>query len=244
MAPHGTPDWGLVGPKSITYGLDDLAEAAVRLGSIVSYDRRGEVVWADNFEFGGRPYNTTGSGAGNEAYLSADYPYEGALCLVLKTGPGAGDLCEFDRVLRYPVLGGIGLEVAFAPVPAMASFYVTLLLFDGTNVSRYTMAYGHTSGNLFIRDHTGAYVVVGTPGILRDNFGIYSQAKLVVDTLTGHYVRGLLNEHTYDLRAYRVGVTPDATVPSLSATLDAYAGASGAAEVRVDNVIVTQNEPI
>lgn len=30
--PHGTPDWGLVGPKTTTYGVDDLGEHAVRMG--------------------------------------------------------------------------------------------------------------------------------------------------------------------------------------------------------------------
>ena len=47
--PHGTPDWGLVGPKTTTYGMDDEGEAAVRLGSPHFFDRRGDVLLLTDF---------------------------------------------------------------------------------------------------------------------------------------------------------------------------------------------------
>ena len=49
---HGYPDYGTQGPVSTVHSIQDLGELAVRLGSIVTFDRRGNVLWLDGFDSG------------------------------------------------------------------------------------------------------------------------------------------------------------------------------------------------
>ena len=49
---HGVQDFGASSGQNSTYGLTDLGELAVRLGSPVSFDRRGDVVMMETFEDG------------------------------------------------------------------------------------------------------------------------------------------------------------------------------------------------
>ena len=49
---HGARDFGIYAPKETIVTIEDLGELAVRLGSPVNYDRKGDVVWVDGFEDG------------------------------------------------------------------------------------------------------------------------------------------------------------------------------------------------
>ncbi|GAI56753.1 unnamed protein product, partial [marine sediment metagenome] len=49
---HGQPDFGMYQIAKTIYRLADMGELAVRLGSIVTHDRRGDVIWMDNFDSG------------------------------------------------------------------------------------------------------------------------------------------------------------------------------------------------
>jgi len=49
---HGTPDWGVTAGARTVYQMTDLGELAVRLGSIVTHDRRGDVIFLEDFEEG------------------------------------------------------------------------------------------------------------------------------------------------------------------------------------------------
>jgi len=67
---HGTPDWGVTASKKTIYSLHDMGELAVRLGSIVSFDRRGDVIFSDSFQNGLGKVYASGVGAGFECWPS------------------------------------------------------------------------------------------------------------------------------------------------------------------------------
>jgi len=118
------------------------------------------------------------------------------------------------------------------------------VIYDGTHVRIYTFLYNHVLGYVYVADNTGVIIAVGACGVLRDDEGCYSHIKLVVNTLSGDYVRGMLNERTYDLRPYSAWVGLNATNPSLLAFARADTNIAANIEVRIDNMIITQNEPI
>ena len=240
---HGTTDWGDRNPKKITYTLSDMAELAVRMGSFVNYDRRGEITWLNGFDQGGRDYQVTGTGVGNEVYLTCDQALNGGLCLVLKTGIAAGNVSEIDKYLRVPELGGIGIEATFSPDTKTQSFYIWVTLYDGAIKWDFTWMYDHVAGTLHIWDKTLGNIIVGTPGILRDLFSNYHNFKVRFNTLTNKYMRASIDSMDYELSSYDARVTADATTPNMWVSWYATGIGGGSSEVRLDNVIVTQSEP-
>jgi len=49
---HGAPDWWGTEQTSTVHLVQDVGELAARLGSIVTFDRRGNVIWLTSFEDG------------------------------------------------------------------------------------------------------------------------------------------------------------------------------------------------
>jgi len=242
--PHGTPDWGERSPKITTYTLSDMAELAVRLGSFVNYDRRGEVIWMSGFDEGGRGYGYSGTGVGFDIYLSSDLTEHGGLCLILVPGNAVGDLIQIHKVMRYPVISGIGLEATFTPDPLAEWVELRLRIFDGVNLTSYAVRYVHFTGTVEVYDQAGAWVTVGTPGKMRDTYAAYTQFKLVIDLVSGNYARVMINDNTYLATVYSGFVAADLTAKSITGLVNVWRGAAGVCEVRLDNLIITQNEPV
>ncbi|GAI90305.1 unnamed protein product, partial [marine sediment metagenome] len=106
--PHGTPDWGLVGPKDTVYGLDDLGEHAVRLGTPHLWDRRGDVIWMSDFREGLGDVGTfVGPGAGGSVVLHTEYARQGAYCVQLTTDKD-DEIAFLHKYLPFPVYSSEG----------------------------------------------------------------------------------------------------------------------------------------
>lgn len=240
---HGTPDFWGASPKATTYGLQDMAELAVRMGSVVSFDRRGDVILYDDFTGGTCKVEVTGSGTGNEIYPTLGWGLYRDIALMLKTGSGAGDASGFSRDIYFPVLGNIGLETAFCPQPNMSRFEIWLRVFTGTQEIRFKVYYKHTDGKIYLQHCDGLYYVIGTPGVQKQGGITYCTFKLVGNILTSKYVRVLFNSHTYLVSDYAPYVLSDTTAKSLRAYIITFNNTAGAIEVPVGYYIITQNEP-
>ena len=75
-----TPDYGRLSAQATVFPVTDLGELAARLGSIVSHDRRGDVIWLDGFEDGLDKWQPTTSGSGAAVDLG-DHETVGSLPL-------------------------------------------------------------------------------------------------------------------------------------------------------------------
>jgi len=241
---HGTPDWREAAPKETTYVLGDMSELAVRLGSIVSFDRRGDVIWFDDFRDGIGKFAVAGSGTGNDVWLLAAYGLYRGLACNLHTGNLTGNASGIDKVVHYPVLGGVGLECSFVPHWQQLNQRLCCLLYDGTNVSRYQVRFDQTTGKVEVFHSDGTWYTVGTPGAQRTGYTNYSTMKMVFNCLTGKHVRVLFNGHNYDSSAYAPTVVLDATAISMELFVYAFTSVDAAIDVVVGSVILTQNEPL
>jgi hypothetical protein len=241
---HGTPDWGGSSPKITTYKLDDHAELAARLGSIVTFERRGDVIALEDFSQGGGMYNVGGIGVGEAGYLSCGGALSGGLCLALESGIGAGSYEEVYRYQYAPVVGGIGMEIWVSPDALLDHLIPEMIVYDGANQCDYQVRYNHLTGKLSVWDAGGVWRVIGTPGVINIGYGIYTPIKMVVDTGARQYVRVLFGDKAYDASAHGGRVTASAIVACLLARCAVYSVVPGGAIVKVDNWILTQNEPV
>jgi len=241
---HGTPDWWGGAPKSTTYALGDMAELAVRLGSIVSFDRRGDVIWYDDFRDGIGKFAVAGSGTGTDVWPVGAYGMYRGLAVNLHTGTLTGNASGIDKVVHYPVLGGIGLECSFVPHWQQLNQRLCCLVYDGTNVYRYQVRYDQTTGKVEAFHSDGAWYTLGTPGVQRTGYTAYTTMKMVFDCLAVKHVRVLFNGATYVSSAYAPTVDVDATAKSMELFIYAFTSVDAAIDVTVGSVILTQNEPV
>jgi hypothetical protein len=239
---HGLPDWGGRNPKSTTYGLQDMAELAVRLGSIVTFDRRGDVVFVEDFSNGLGRWALTGSGTGNTAY-PVIYPVKTkGMGINLHTGNAAFDASDIYREVSFPVAGKIGLEASFVVYPGIRVVSLWISIYTGISLYMYAFGYKHTTGQLTVYTPSG-YVYFATPGIINEAYANYQTIKVVIDTVSPSYIRGLFNEHAYVLSDYTPKIIANAETKRCVVYIDAVAEIVGGKDVVVSDIIVTQNEP-
>jgi len=239
---HGTPDWWGGAPKSTTYALGDMAELAVRLGSIVSFDRRGDVIWLDSFNNGLAGWLSDVAGTGEVYPVAAPVRMSG-LAMVLMAKGSALNGAIIYRTVPSPVLGGIGAECSFTVDANLSSVEMSLGVYTGTILYWYQAKYVHAEGKVYVVTYPWTYVAVGTPGVLTAYGNTFHTMKLVANILTEKYVRLLVNGHEYSIGAYAPDYVDDGSVARMDVRIEAVTAVEGATYLVLDDVIVTQNEP-
>ena len=241
--PHGTPDWGLVGPKSTTYGLDDLGEHAVRLGSPHFFDRRGDVMFQTDFRDGlGDVYVAT-TGTNGRAQLWTGYSRTGPYCLGLYCASDGTHEAVLWKDLPYAVASSFGLECSWSDDAtiifiAFGFQFVTPVLTYNADVRWVRI------GSVLEYVNAGGVRVPFAAGVSYDNIPrVGNTVKLVGDLVNNNYMRVLWNNTLYSL----AGIPLNGPGGGGPARLACYVRVVGTnlvhTEVHVDNVIITQNEP-
>ncbi|GAH57763.1 unnamed protein product, partial [marine sediment metagenome] len=131
MGKHGKPDWGMQ-VKSTVYTLDELSELAVRLGSEVFFDRRGDVLLIDNFENGRTMSFWEKDGAGSEVVITADHARSGGYSTKLVGGSTDDLYADISYRLTYPVVSKFGFETHFSIPTQFDRIEFTVWYYTGT----------------------------------------------------------------------------------------------------------------
>ena len=230
-------------PSSARYPLADLGEQAVRLGSPVTFDRRGEVVWYDVCDRGLSPYFITGSGTGNLVRVNTLGSLHGGYVLQMHAGSDAGHLSQIEKHITKQGMLRAGLEVAsWLPVGG-ERFVVTIQRTTGTR--EFTAKVGLNYANQTLELWTAAceWESIDDIGVFEDNYGVYHHLKLAVDFESGYFMRMLYDDRRYDLSNYGLRVTDDTTIAMYRAIIK-FVGLSGQNnDAYVGHVILTGNEP-
>ena len=230
-------------PSSTRYPLADLGEQAVRLGSPVTFDRRGEVVWYDVCDKGLAPYVISGSGTGNLVRVSTLYPLHGVYDLQMHAGSDADHLSQIKKHITNQEMLRAGLEAAFWLPVGGEQFMVTIQRTTGAQELTATVGLNYADQTLDLWTAAGAWESIDTVGAFEDNSGVYHHLKLVVDFESGYFMRMLYDNRRYDLSNYAVRVTADTAI-AMYRTVITFVGLSGQNnDVYIGHVIVTGNEP-
>lgn len=240
---HGTPDYGLFAPKATVYALPDLAELAARLGSPVTHDRRGDVIWFDDFEGGIDRWGGGGTGTGERQDWSALHPRSGGFTYQHTTGSTSSRLSFQLIYLPYPVLGALGIEVAFTMGINIAAFSIRMDAYTGTHGLLSWMQYTISTETFQYLKSDGSWGDLSPTRAMTATPYQNHVAKLVTDYSGEQYKRLIFDEHEYDLSSYAQRKVATATEPQLIGEVRFTGVAGGNRNAWVDNVIVTQNEP-
>jgi hypothetical protein len=240
---HSAPDWSDALKSGYIYRVDDMAELAVRLGSIVNYDRRGEVLFAEGFESSLSAWSTSAGGTGASVAIDTTKSWQGSQSVKLVGGNTLLDVSSLDHITPYSVAGGFGVEVSYYALSATLAFELTLIVYDGSNRREYTIQIETISGAIWALG-AGDSLVSITPAanVLIDVANGWNRVKLVLDVDAAAYKRLLINNQSWDLSAYVPYTLANALPPFLHQSLLIRSGLASNQSLWVDNAILTQNE--
>ena len=219
------------------------AELAVRLGSPVAYDRRGQVFFVEDFEKGWNRWASHIQGVGAAIALDPTTSATGGYSVKCTAGTTLG---KYSYLLyRRGVLpvGRVGIEFSFA-VPGTVNFvFLNLSLDDGVAYYGAQFRWYQVGDDLQIDDADLGMTSVGTAKLADLDKRRFNTVKYVVDLGLEEYVRLLFNQQEIDLSGH--GVEPGAPGARPRVTIEAGVyGTGGADEVAyIDDVILTFAEP-
>jgi hypothetical protein len=240
--PRSYPDWSNV-RKEVSFILrEDLAELAARLGSIDVFDRRGYVLWWDDFKHGLGAWRTATDGTGASVALSTVYPKWPPFALKLTGGSDGSRIAEAYKYFKLPVAGKIGVEISIDFLTDFDEFYLELRMDDLTTIHRAKIKIDGSLGTLHYLDSDNDYQELGDVLGLVDAYGGYHNLKLVVDFSVDEYVRVILDRTAYDLTDVASYTAGDPSSPFMRLHTQLVSRDGENDECQIDGVIVTQDE--
>jgi len=219
------------------------AELAVRMGSMVSYDRRGQVQFIEDFENGLGGWPVTESGDFAEVKPSPLYFCRGGYALQLKAGKTAPQQAGV-AVQRGEMVGGrMGVEVAFSIKTSLETFSVGWAWYTGTQLHMARATYDHTTGEIQVLDHGGGNPPIADVTLPEDTPYLFHRFKVVADLDDLQYVRVMLDNQEIDASAHAMWSDGIVTAPYvvLEALLTGRLGQNDF--VYIDDLIYTVAEP-
>ena len=218
-------------------------ELAARLGSIVTYDRRGNVIWLDDMEAGLAhfEYGTTGSGGSVTAWTT--WSHRGAGCAQLVPGTSLNNTAYLNKAFYYPVLSKLGAEFHFSLVASIFTMELRFTRYDGTLKHDGAVRYDAFYGVLSYLDSAGASQTIVSDLYIPILARRWMPIKLVINPSINKYVRVLFRGQEYSLDGVAMQSAADTSAPQLHVTITAILLGTGTNAAYVDDFIYTQNEP-
>jgi len=241
--PHGGPDWGTEGPLATVYTLQDMAELAARLGSINTFDRRGNVIFMDDFESGLNKWEKGGIPVGWAVTWESLYARNGGFSAKIVTDDSDGAWAQIYRYEPYLILGKLGVEFSFNVAADITEVRLSVRLDTGTRTMWAEIKYNRIDGILWYADWEGNWQPTGLEPVLEVAKTLFHTMKLVADFKQEYYSWVIINNLSADLSAYPLSVVACPDKPRMTVYIRVYNFAGAATEMNVDDVILTQNEP-
>lgn len=241
--PHGLPDYGVYQAKTTTFGLSDMGELAARLGSIVTYDRRGDVVWFCDCEGNEEIFDTAIVGVGAGVVQSSEQAHNGSFSMKLTTGNNIGDFATILKRYQYPVMGLFGLEAAFTVNVNVNNIELRITVNTGTRQLQAGVRLNYANSRLEYYNSAGAWAILAAGITTTALATMFYQMKVVCDLVNEVYVRLIFAGVEYDMSTLSFLGQNIVGAPIMVIHVLNFTNAAANESVYIDNVIVTQNEP-
>lgn len=241
--PRGYWDWG-VNPTGVVLPAQiNLAEHAARTGSIVTFDRRGDVIWYDDFESSLNKWVAGGSGTGNSVAISTARARNGGNSVLLTAGSSQALNASISHQQPLPTLGPVGFEISVNIQSAINRFSLIINYNDGATLHQSEITWRDTENDLRYLDSSANYVTFAADVDLFFTDRLFHTCKLIIDPNTGKYISFVLNNTRYSLSDIDLYTAASATLPNLEVIAQLRGRSGNNDTTYVDDAILTQNEP-
>ena len=224
-------------------GFTGLEELAVRLGSPMTFDRRGEILWLDTFEhylnnwmpFLGLDVGTT--------ICSDDTCSIGSFSLKVTTGSVNGGLTGVYHFEPYYIASNFGFEVRFSLDSGFIKASFIMNIYSGTEYFGAELTYNKQTNMWQYYDGDAADYV----DLLEEEYPtsekLFLPVKFVVDIITKKYIRVILPSQEIDMSGKALDYALSSEAKRIEANLIASSIGTPGRVCYFDNFILTQNEP-
>jgi hypothetical protein len=241
---RGQTDFGEYAPTKTVAGMSDMGELAVRLGSINTYDRKGQVIWLEDFEDNINKWDITAAGAGGGATLSTATAKNGAKSCEIISGTVAGNETEIVRYVSRAVNSRIGLEVSFTSTADIGYQTFYIITDNGVQWIYGGIRYDPTLDVIQFLNSAGVWTTHIAAANIYQAAQCFNQLKFVIDLATGFYEKLLIGAEEIDLSDHALYYTAGIFFNFLGVKIVCSSRTTPTkATTYFDDVILTQNEP-
>jgi len=238
-----SPDYSKYLIGSVRFSLQDMGELAARLGSLSTFDRRGEVAFMETFMGGLGAWQTNASGTGGSVSLVANPTYRNPFAVKLITGSTASKNAQISKSIGVAELTSIGVEIFIAPT----TLYDTIMLRLSAqfNSIEYTgeLQIKNTPAIFQVVNSLSVSETVGAHGTLETTDGNYTPFKLVIDLSTAKYKRVIAAGQEIDVSTIAIQQSAGSDTNLIMATIRLTAESAANRVGYVAQCIITANEP-
>lgn len=223
------------------------AELAARLGSPMMFDRRGDILYHDDFESPTlkcypRAYGNATSNRSNSYSRSGDFSLKCTTDAIVGSGDYAGLMYSHNDFH----IGNVGTQISFMCADVANDYKIMNFLYwyDGSNVYRALIYWYNATGKLWYNNSLGVMTELAGTYKYKYSERNFAAIKLVVDMEKKEYVRVLLFGSEIDMSGIAIendGATSDRYLYT-SFTIGNESAVSST--MYFDNYILTENEPL
>jgi hypothetical protein len=228
-----SPDYSKYLPNSTRFSLDDMGELAVRLGSHIIYDRRGEVVFIDDFSKGLLEYHKVISGLNSKVILSPSNLSRSGFSASLYPGTTLAKQAILSTTLGMFLSSRFGIEVKFSLPEGFDNFRFGMTIIKNSKYYQSSLYCTASQGKISILNSAGALTNIDSGYSFGADEIQYYTAKFVIDT----------SRDQYDLSSYSIKSGAAANNPYINFNFGVIGDGSIGMFANVSHVIITANEP-
>lgn len=238
------PDWGGYPVSGQSYPLKDLAEAVVRLGSPVIYDRSGAVALLEDFSCGMGRWSVWHTGAGSNPVISSAFWCHGGHACHLDPGIVGGDGSVMQAYTPRLPVGLWGVSMRFSIHTWQGYLDFSVLDYDGSLATSYLLRVHLALQKLQVSVAGGPIMDLMDLNLPVHTQNLFHFIKLVFDPVSHRIERVVFDDTTFSDLSLAQTVAAVLYTPFLLFGITALAGGAADSDLYVDDVIVTYNESI
>jgi len=240
---HTLPDYTSKYRLANIFSGIDVFESAARLGSINTYDRRGNVIFMDDFEATVIKPLITDGGAGAANALTTDYCRNNNQSLKVTCGAGADNATSIWYYLPYQRSSKIGFEYHFSFEDGIKRVNIALNVYDGVTRYYFYCQLRITDNSIYYLNSAWGDTLLDNDVDFYQNVRCFHDLKLIVDWRNKKFVSLLFDDKEYNMTNISGATIGDGTDPNLAPYISIWNNAAGNPNIYFDDVILTQNEP-
>lgn len=236
------PDYSEYLGGSVRFSLQDMGELAARLGSIDLFDRRGEVIWIDDFTHALTNWFLYAQGANASVKMVTSPTYLTPYSVQMTT---ATDGLKRNGMTKY--FSGVpatklGFETGIQVInnPSYMLFNLSSQAPTGNFGMRVKLDY--TDGHFYVQTTGGVYVITDAVSDLGKTYNYFMPVKFVADFETGYYTRIITPSGETDISTIPMVTITPSTNPLFSLTMELGSNNAGQAIMYNSYVIITNND--
>jgi len=199
--PRGMPDWGQYSPQELIDKSLDMAELAARLGSPCLYDRRGTVIFYDDFNTGDGKWLKV-IGGNLRIQPSVKNAFLGGYSLSFYDDASFDNPPGIQISIPFITQTPIGAEGAFCLTSAYSLCYINFAIIYEGYLNEFWFIYNREKKQVTIKKEDASFPVIADNVAIPVGENRWFTMKLVVNPLKGKYVRGRFNNQIIDLSQY------------------------------------------